>query len=162
MAWDAYLTLDGVTGESQRAGHEGQIELISFSFGGSNPSSIGVGKGGGTGTVNLSSFSFIKQTDAASTELFKRMCQGMHFPTANITMYKSGGDAPLDYLLFDFEEVYVDNITWSGQEGGSEIPTEQVSMSFGSVKMTYNEQNPDGTKGGAHEGGWDVRTGESI
>jgi len=54
MAWDAFMTLEGVSGESQREGHEGEIEVISFSFGASNPSSIGVGGGGGTGTVSLS------------------------------------------------------------------------------------------------------------
>lgn len=162
MAWDAYLTVDGVSGESQRKGHEGEIEIISFSFGGSNPSSVGIGSGGGTGTVNLSSVNFVKMTDAASAELFKHMCMGKHFPKAKMTAYKSGGDKPLDYLIFEFEEFYVDNISWSGSQGGSEIPTESVSASFGSVKITYNEQNPDGTKGGAHEGGWDVRTGEPI
>ena len=159
-AWDAYLTVDGVTGESQRAGHEGEIELISFDQGGSNPSSVGIGSGGGTGTVNLTSFNFMKKTDAASAQLFQHMCTGKHFPTAKVTLYKSGGDGgAVDYLSFDFEEVYVDNITWSGSEGGDGIPMESVSMSFGKFTITYNEQNPDGTKGGSHVGSWDVRTG---
>ena len=158
-AWDAFLEVDGVSGESQRAGHEGQIELRAFDFGGTNPSSVGVGSGGGTGTVNLSSFNFMKKTDASSAEMFQRMCTGTHFPTATLTMYKSGGDAALDYLLFEFEEVYVDNITWSGSEGGDGVPDESVSFSFGKVVITYNEQNPDGTKGGAHVGSWDNRTG---
>jgi type VI secretion system secreted protein Hcp len=158
-AWDAYLTVEGVSGESQRKGHEGEIELISFDFGGANPSSIGIGKGGGTGTVNLSSFNFMKKTDAASAELFQHMCTGKHFPSAVLTMYKSAGDEALDYLLFEFEEVYVDNINWSGSEGGDGIPMESVSVSFGKVTMTYNEQNPDGTKAGSHVGSWDVRAG---
>lgn len=160
MAWDAYLTVDGVSGESQRSGHEGEIELIAFDFGGSNPSSVGIGSGGGTGTVNLSGFNFVKKTDAASAELFAKMCTGNHFPTAMLTMYKSGGDAgAVDYLLFEFEEVYVDAINWSGSEGGDGVPTESVSFSFGKVTITYNEQNPDGTKGGSHVGSWDVRVG---
>lgn len=160
MAWDAFLEVDGVSGESQRSGHEGQIELISFDFGGSNPSSVGIGSGGGTGTVNLAGFNFIKKTDAASAELFQHMCTGNHFPVATLTMYKSGGDAgAVDYLIFAFEEVYVDAINWSGSEGGDGVPTESVSFSFGKVEITYNEQNPDGTKGGSHVGSWDVRTG---
>lgn len=160
--WDAYLTVDGVSGESQREGHEGEIELIGFDFGGSNPSSVGIGGGGGTGTVNLSSFNFVKKTDASSAELFRHMCTGKHFPTAKLTMYRSAGDSAIDYLTFDFEEVYVDNMNWSGSQGGDGIPNETVSFSFGAVKITYNEQKPDGTKGGAHEGGWDVRKGTAI
>ncbi len=158
MAWDAYLTVEGVSGESQRSGHEGQIEIIAFSFGGSNPSSVGVGGGGGTGTVNLSSFTVTKKTDASSAELFQQMCQGVHFPTAELTMYKSGGAAALPYLVYKFEELYVDSIQWSGSEGGDNIPMETVSFSFGKVVVEYTEQNPDGTAGGVHVGQWDVRT----
>ena len=160
MAWDAYMTVDGVSGESQRKGHEGEIEVISFSFGGSNPSSVGVGSGGGTGTVNLSSFNMMKKTDAASAEMFAHMCSGKHFPTGTVTLYKSGGDAgALAYLVYEFEELYVDNIQWSGSEGGDNIPMESVSMSYGKVVITYTEQKPDGTAGGDHVGSWDVRTG---
>jgi type VI secretion system secreted protein Hcp len=159
-SWDAYLTVDGVSGESQREGHEGEIELISFNFGGTNPSSVGIGKGGGTGTVNLTSFSFMKKTDASSAEMFQAMCVGDHFPKAKLTMYKSGGKSgAVDYLVFEFEEVYVDSIMWSGAEGGDGVPMENVEFSFGKAIITYNEQNPDGTKGGAHVGSWDQRTG---
>jgi type VI secretion system secreted protein Hcp len=162
MAWDAYLTLEGVKGESQREGHEGEIELISFSFGATNPSSIGIGGGGGTGKVSLSSFNVMKKTDASSVGMFKASCAGQHFPTAKASLYKSGGKEPLLYLLFEFEEVYVDNIQWSGAEGGDNIPMESVSFSFGSVTITYTQQNPDGTAGGDFQGGVDVRTGTLL
>ena len=159
MAWDAYLTMEGVSGESQRSGHEGEIELISFSFGASNPSSVGIGSGGGTGTVSLSSFNIMKKTDGASAEIFQHCCLGEHFPTAVISLYKSGGTAPLMYLMYEFEEAYVDNVQWSGAEGGDNVPMESISFSFGKVTITYTEQNPDGTAGGDHVGSWDVRTG---
>lgn len=160
MAWDAYMTMEGVSGESQREGHEGEIEVISFSFGASNPSSIGIGGGGGTGTTSLSSFNFMKKTDGASAEIFQHCCTGEHFPTAVMTLYKSGGAAgALPYLEYAFEEVYIDNIQWSGSDGGDNVPMESVSFSFGKVEITYTEQNPDGTAGGDHVGTWDVRSG---
>jgi type VI secretion system secreted protein Hcp len=162
--WDTYLTVEGVTGESKRAGHEGQIDLMAFSFGGSNPSSVGRGGGGGTGTVSLQSFNVSKMTDASSAELFQAMCTGNHFPTAKITMYVSGGAAgAIQKVIFEFEEVYIELIQWSGSEGdASVIPHESVTFAFGKVTITYNEQNPDGTVGGAHVGTWDVRTGTSA
>lgn len=157
--WDAYLTVEGVTGESQRDGHEGEIELLSFSFGASNPSSIGVGSGGGVGAVDIHSFTFEKHTDAASADLFKHCCSGKHFPTAKVTLYKAGGTGgPLDYLIFDFEEVYVDNIQWSGSEG-SGVPTEVAAFSFGKVVVTYNQQDSAGAKSGSFMGSWDIRRG---
>lgn len=159
MAWDAYLTIEGVSGESKREGHEGEIEIISFSFGAHNPSSVGTGGGGGTGTVNLSSFSIMKKSDAASAELFQHCCDGEHFPTGTLTLYKSGGGGgPLDYLVYKFEEMYVTSIQWSGADGGDPVPHESVDFDFGRVEITYAEQNPDGTRGGDHVGSWDVRT----
>jgi type VI secretion system secreted protein Hcp len=159
--WDTYLTVEGVTGESKRAGHEGEIDLESFDFGGTNPSSVGRGGGGGTGTVSLSTFNISKKTDAASAELFQALCTGNHFPTAKITMYVSGGNAgAVQKCIFEFEEVYIESMHWAGAEGSdSVVPSESVSFAFGKVTITYNEQNPDGTVGGAHVGTWDVRTG---
>ena len=162
--WDAYLTVEGVKGESRRAGHEEEIEIISFSFGASNPSSIGVGVGGGIGAVDIHAFSFEKYTDAASAEMFKACCQGNHFPTAKVTLYKAGGEGgPVDYLIFEFEEVYVDNIQWVGTQSNDDpmsgIPKERVSFSFGKVVVTYNQQDLQGAKSGSFRGSWDIRSG---
>lgn len=158
-AFDAFLEVEGISGESMRDGHEGQIEVKSFALGGSNASSVGTGHGGGTGTVSLDGFSITKATDAASAELFQHMCQGEHFPTATVTLYKSGGSGgALAYLVYKFEEVYVTSMSWSGSEGGDPIPHEAVTFAYGKIEITYSEQNPDGTKGGDHTGSWDIRT----
>jgi type VI protein secretion system component Hcp len=34
---------------------------------------------------------------------------------------------------------------------------ESVSFNFGKIDITYNTQNPDGTKGAAIAGGWDLQ-----
>ena len=109
--------------------------------------------------MSLSSFNVMKKTDAASAEIFQHCATGNHFPTAVFSLYKSGGTTPLLYLKYEFEEVYIDDVNWSGAEGGDNIPMESVSFSFGKVTITYTEQNPDGTAGGDHVGSWDVRTG---
>ena len=157
MAWDTYLKIEGVDGESRREGHEKEIELDSFSLGGSNPSTVGMGSGGGSGTVTLSSFNVSKKTDAASALLFSAMCRGEHFAKATLTMYVSGGAKALEKIIFEFEEVFVDSISWGGSEGMS-VPAEQVSFAYGKISITYNIQNPDGTLQGAVPASWDVRT----
>ena len=48
MAFDAFLKIDGIDGESTDKTHPGEIEISSFSWGVSNPSSVG-GRGGGGG-----------------------------------------------------------------------------------------------------------------
>lgn len=159
MAWDAYLKIEGLSGESLKEGHEGEIEVIGFSFGAQNQSSVGIGSGGGAGVVSLGGMSIMKKTEAGSAELFQYICTGEHFPSAVLTMYKSGGSAgPLAYLTMEFEELYPVSINWSGSQGGDDVPSENVTFDFGKVTFTYSEQNSDGTKGGDHVGSWDVRT----
>ena len=157
MAFDAFLKIEGVDGESTRKGFEKQMEIQSFSFGASNPSTIGAGGGGGGGgKVSVSSFNIMKKSDAASPLLFLTCCQGDHYPTAVVTLNKSAGKAPIDFIKYEFEEVYVDNIQWSGASGGDDTPMENVSFSFAKVSITYTPQKPDGSKGSPAVGAWDL------
>ena len=74
MAYDAFLKLDGLTGESQKDGHVGDIDIMSFSWGASNSSSVGTGTGVSVGKVTVSDFSIMKSTDMVSTVLFQKCC----------------------------------------------------------------------------------------
>jgi type VI secretion system secreted protein Hcp len=159
MAFDAYLKIDGVKGESKSKGFEDQIELLSFSWGASNPTTVGSGSGSGAGKVSISSFNLMKKTDAASGPIFQACCAGKHFPEATVTLRKSGGDAPIDYLVYKFSEVYVDKVQWSGSSGGDDLPMENVSFTFGKVQFTYTPQSATGGEEGPVVGGWDIRAG---
>jgi type VI secretion system secreted protein Hcp len=161
MAFDAYLKLDGIDGEATRKGYEKQINVLSFSFGASNPSSP-IGKGAGAGKVSISDISIMKWTDKSSAQMFQACCAGKHFPKAELTVMKSGGDQAVDYLKYEFTKVMVTSIQWSGATGGDDVPTESVSFAFGTVKVTYTEQKPDGTKGGAQIGGWDLEKSTAL
>jgi len=156
MAFDAFLKIEGVDGDSTRKGFEKQMEILSFSFGASNPSTIGAGGGGGGGgKVSVSSFNIMKRSDGASPLLFLACCQGDHYAKAAVTLNKSAGKAPIDFIKYEFEEVYVDNIQWSGASGGDDTPTESVSFSFAKVTVTYTPQKADGSKGSPAVGSWD-------
>lgn len=158
MAFDVFLKIEGVTGEATATGHEGEIEIYSFSWGASNPTTISSqSTGSGGGKVAVSSFNIMKKTDLASPNLFKTCCTGTHYPTALVTFRKAGGEQ-LEYLTYLFEEVYVDSIQWSGSSGGDDAPTESVSFSYGKVTITYKPQTAEGGLGGAVPAGWDVRT----
>lgn len=157
MAFDAFLKIDGVDGESTRKGFEKQMELQSFSWGASNPSTVGAGGGGGGGgKVSVSSFAIMKRSDAASPILFQSCCTGSHFAKAVVTLNKAAGTTALDFIKYEFEEVYVDSVQWSGSSGGDDTPTESVSFSFGKVTMMYTPQNKDGSKGSPAVGSWDL------
>jgi type VI secretion system secreted protein Hcp len=159
MAFDAFITFTGdsvPTGESTAQNHTNQVEILSFSFGAANPSKLtSAAPGSGTGKVSLSSFSITKKTDNASPDLFLACCMGDHYSTASVTLQKSGA-GQIIYLEYDFTEVYVDSIQWSGAAGGDDTPTESVSFSFATVKITYTPQTSTGSKGTANIKGWDI------
>jgi type VI secretion system secreted protein Hcp len=154
MATDAFLELDGVEGESTRKGFEGKIALINFSMGGHNPSSIGAGGGGGSGKVSLTPFTFTKESDKASPAMFAAMCTGKHFPKAKVTIHKAGGGEAVDFLVYEFEKVFIEDMNWSGGSGG-DVPMESVAMAYGKVTITYTPQTETGAKGSPVVASWD-------
>jgi type VI secretion system secreted protein Hcp len=156
MAFDAFLKIDGLAGESTRQGFEQQMEIKSFSWGATNPATIGAGGGGGAGKVSITSFNITKLSDVASPLLFQSCCRGDHYPKAVITLIKSGGTSAFDFIKYEFEKVYVESVQWSGAAGGDDTPLESVSLAFSRVSFTYTPQNPDGSKGSPAVGAWDL------
>lgn len=158
MSFDAFLKIDGIDGESIRADFEKQIELLGFSMGAQNTATIGsAGTGGGAGKASVSSFNCIKATDAASPPLFQACCSGKHIPKAVITLRKAGGPAPVDYLKYELEKVYITSFQWNGSSGVDDRPTESLALTFGKVTVTYTPQTDTGATGSPVVGGWDVQ-----
>jgi type VI secretion system secreted protein Hcp len=155
MAYDAYLKIDGIKGESKDAKMKDQIDLYSFSWGASNPTTMGRGGGAAGGKVSLSSFNFLKKTDAASPKLFEACCNGTHIKEAVLTLRKAGGKEALNYLEYKFSDLFIDSVQWSGSAGGDETPTESVSFAFAKVQITYTEQTAAGAGSGKVIGSWD-------
>jgi type VI secretion system secreted protein Hcp len=156
MAFDAFLKLEGVKGESMDKVHKGEVDLLSFSLGASNPTSSQGTGGLGAGKVSISSFNIMKKMDAASPGLFSACCQGKHFPKATVTLRKAGGAAPLEYLVYNFEKVFVESIQWSGSTGGDDVPTESVSLTFGKIEITYKTQDAKGGSKDTLGAKWDI------
>ncbi len=162
MAFDTFLDLSSgkISGESTAKGMEKQIELFSFSWGASNPTTIGSGTTGiSGGKVSISSFNVMKKTDAASALLFQKCCEGDHIPSAVVTMRKAGGTAGQSvFLKYTFDTVMVESIQWSGSSGGDDSPTESLSLAFGKVKIEYFQQDKTGAMKVAGQGAWDLTT----
>ncbi len=140
MAVDYFLKLDGIQGESADKNHTGWIQLMSFSWGASQITSVAGTGGSGAGKVDLSDFSVMKHLDKASTPLFKSIGSGTHVKTGNLEAVKSGaGGKP--FLKVDFKELFV---TSQQLSASSEIPTESVSFSYNEIKIEYSTQNEQG------------------
>jgi type VI secretion system secreted protein Hcp len=162
MGIEIFLTIDGITGESTKAGAEGWIEIFSFSNGASNHSSVAFGTGSGAGKVDLSSVSFQKQLDISSPYLFANCCSGAHVDTGHMIVRESvGGTTTQTYYQYDFTEVFIDSISWGGSAGGGK-PSESISLSSKSLMVTYWPQNGDGTLGTQIPKGWNQNTNAAM
>jgi len=155
MAADMLLQIEGVDGESQIEGKSGWIDIHSYSLGASNPSSVSTGSGSGAGKVSVSSLSIQKTVDKSTPVLFLKCCTGKHFAKAKLVV-REAGDTPLEYIVFGFEQVYVDSVSWGGAAGGGK-PSESLSLSFAKLTMEYYPQKADGTLGEKVPAGWDTQ-----
>ena len=168
MAYDAFMWITGgdptPKGETSDGTYKakGAFELYSFSWGASNPVSIGsASSGAGAGKVSISSFNIMKKTDKASPVLFLACCKGGHYPKADVVLRKSGGKA-VEYLTYSFSEVFVESIQWSGSAGGDDTPSESVSFAFGKCELKYYPQDEKGGAGTAVPASWDLRANKSA
>ena len=162
MAFDTYISIDTVTGEAQQSAHVGWIEIYSFSWGASNPTTVGTGTTGlSAGKVSVSSFNIMKKTDSSSPTLFAGCCTGQHFATATVEMSKATGTSGVQqvFLQYVFTDVMIESIQWSGSTGGDDTPTESVSLAFGKVAITYSKQDDTtGAMSPAGNASWNLTT----
>jgi type VI secretion system secreted protein Hcp len=156
MAYDAFLKLNGITGESQKDKHTGEIDLMSFSWGASNSTHIGTGTGASTGKVAVNDFSIMKSTDSSSPVLYQKCCDGSVITTGVVTLQRQVGGEATPYLVYNFQNVYITSIQWSGTGGAGDAPMESVSFCFEVGTVDYTAQQDDGSGGSAIHGGWDV------
>jgi type VI secretion system secreted protein Hcp len=158
MAFDAFIKIDGVPGESTDDKHKDWIELIGYAHGISQPASSTVSTAGGAtaGRVNMQDFSITKFLDKASPKLAELCCTGKHIKDVTIELCRAGGDK-LKYMEIKMEEVIIASVGANGAPKGENFPTETVGFNFGKIKWTYTQQKrADGSGGGNVTGGWDL------
>ena len=133
MAVDMFLKLEGITGESRDNKHRGEIEILSFSWGASNPTARSCGGGGGSGKVNISDLSIMKKIDVATPQLLQHCVTGKHISEGQITVRKAG-EKPVEYLQIKMNDILISS-SQSGAGGATE-PMESVSLNFTKFEVT--------------------------
>lgn len=85
---DYFLKIDGIDGESNDPRRLSTIEVLSWSWGETNASSVGSGGGGGTGKVSMQEFHFTCRLDKSSPLLMRACAQGQHISRATLYIRK--------------------------------------------------------------------------
>ncbi len=145
MAIEYHLKFGTIKGESGSTKHKEEIELESWSWGATNPTSIS-GSGLSAGKVSMSDLSFTKKVDKASPKLLELCVTGKHTDLVTLTCSKqTGGKTPEDFLTIKLKEVYVSSHQ-TGGSAGDDVGRESLSITYGNINYDYKEQKPDGSQ----------------
>jgi type VI secretion system secreted protein Hcp len=167
----AFVKYDGVDGESADKDHADWIELLSFEF------------------DDLTEISASKDVDKSTPKLMEAVCKGRSIPSSGpfLVCDPSGStdgnpDRPIGpsfdivtidlcrtthgnerqcYLQLELVNVRVTSFSISGSTDGEQVPTENFSLNFEEIKVTYTEFDQKGKKKGNIEYSWKVEEGEA-
>lgn len=154
MAVDIFLKLEGVDGEAQDDVHKKEIDVLAWSWGASQSGTTHMGSGGGAGKANIQDLSFTHYVDSSSHTLLQRVFDGKHIAEGTLFVRKAGG-TPLEYIKITMTDIMVTSVS-SGGSGGEDRLTENVTLNFAEVKLTYTPQKADGTGEAEKIAGWDI------
>jgi len=157
-AFDMFLKIEGVPGESTDDAHEDWIEVLSFSHGVSQPSSGSLSSGTSRSAERCDhqDFSVIKTLDKASPKLALLCSKGQHIPEVILVLCRSGGDKS-KYMEYKMTDVIVSSVGYGGSAGTEERPVEEVTLNYTKIEWTYTEYDPiSGKSKGDVKTYWDV------
>lgn len=157
---DIFLKLDGIPGESADSKHKGELDILSWSFGISQPGSMATGGGGGLGKASFQDLSCMHAIDKASPNLALHCASGKHIPSATLTQRKAGEDQQ-EYLIIKLSDVIVSSVQLSGADGGG-LPSESFSLNYAKIEMDYKPQKADGTLDAGIKFGWNLKETKKV
>ena len=156
-----YLRIDNIRGESRCHGHEGEIDIFGIAWKVQQLQSSLFSSGRMRARSDVGPLTCFKPYDASSPYLALAAMKGMRLPEAVLTLSGAAGESSFEYLQVTIRDlVVVDYEILPAESGGAtDRPRERFSLDFEAVKITYTEQDDDGSAGSEHEVDYDVVTG---
>ena len=158
-AFDYFLRLDGIPGESADDKHKGEIDVLSWSWGESQEIAAAPGGGSGAGKVAMTDLHVSANLSKASPQLLLACASGQRIKSAVLTGRKAG-KAQQEYLTFSLSDVLVTGY----QTGGAtaEAPLDSISLNFAKIELSYREQKADGSLAPPIRVGWDRKANKAF
>jgi type VI secretion system secreted protein Hcp len=166
MAYDAFLKIDAIAGDSADAQHLGWIHVLSFSWGATQPTyRSGSGKGavGGTiGRATFQDFTIVKSVDKSTPTLLLDAMEGKVLKLVQLNFQTASDKGPHDIFALKFENCFISSVRMSGNNGADHIsqvlddlPLEEVSFVFSRMSLQQRGFSADGQPIDAYMG-WDL------
>lgn len=152
-----------IPGECVVKGHENEILLSVWSFGGTQPTAADIGGAQSIGRASFSDFSISLPGQSASPRLLQHMCKGRVIKAGIVVAERtatfqgeSADKGALPYIMWCFYDMMVASYSDSGVAMGG-LPTQHISLRFGSARTLYRKFDRQGKPVGWLPFFWDVR-----
>lgn len=150
VAYQMFLQVDTVDGDSADQKHHGEIDVDSFAW-----SQV---RGASASKPTMDGFRVTMPMSSASPKLFLYSAGGTKIPRAVLTVRAAGSQQ--DFLKWMLTDVRIVSYQTVGNTRGDGVQ-DQIVLGFGKVDVEYRPVLPNGTVGPAVQAGWDLRTGKS-
>jgi type VI secretion system secreted protein Hcp len=165
MAFDAFLKINGVPGESSDAKHSEWIEVLGYTWGVDQPETRSASSHGSLSAerANFHDFVVTKALDKATPKLVVGCASGEHFPDATLEICRAGGDKQ-PYIEYKLTDVIVRSIKPGGKARDDEsIPLEEVAFAYGKIEVKYTQTKVEGGRAAGNvAGGWDLKINQKV
>jgi len=158
MAFDAFIKIKDINGESTDEKHKDWIEVISYNHGVTQSVSSTASSSGGASAerANFQDFSFTKQLDIASPALSLACADGTHIDEIIVELCRAGTDK-VKFMEYKMTNCLICGVTIQGA-GDGDLPTESVAIAYGKISWAYTKQDRQGGKAtGNMAAGWDLQ-----
>ena len=145
-AFDAFLKIEGIPGESRDSAHADWIEVHSFQFGLTGASALT--------PTQLAPLTLYKRIDKSSPLLAKASANGQFFERIKFELIRSSAKRTRFYQI-TLEDVLVTSASSSGVTDDNSLP-ETIQLAAGRWSWAYTEFELDGRPIQDFEAYWDV------
>jgi len=133
-----------IDGNVTATGFTNWIDLTSYSWGVSIPTSIGsAGTGSGTGKAVLSDFTWTQLLDQSFSPMVLDAFTGKRLSAVVDLVSSNGGQAPKTYFEMKFANGFINALSLNGTSGGPQVV--DGSLDYSKVSFTYFNQSKTGT-----------------
>jgi type VI secretion system secreted protein Hcp len=139
IAMNCYLYIEGIPGGSTEAGHEGWIEVISFSHGLYYPYESPTTR---SDTHVHNSITITKSFDKSSPMLYQTLANGQVISSVNITWFsiEEGAGTENKYFTIVLEDAIITSVQAYDPPVADVLPIEEVSFNYHHISWIYEEE----------------------
>lgn len=139
MAFDIFLKIPSIPGESTDEKHVDWIAILFFSHGVNQRASEGLGNSRSRSTQRAEhqEFTVVKALDKASPKLAVACCRGERVSEIILELCESGGNKT-KYMEYRMMDITISSVHQGGAAQGKEsVPLEEVKFSYRKIEWIY-------------------------